>query len=60
MISFNPFDWLFGKAKDALHETTPQATGNGQAFESVKTTTVIGYVLAAGVTIYLARKVLGK
>jgi len=56
----DPLGYLFGTSEPAIHTTTPATTGSGQSFESVKTTTVIGYVIAAGVTIYLARKVLGK
>lgn len=53
----DPIGYLFGTGPK-VNQTTPQATGNGQAFQSVNTTTVIGYALAAGVVIYLARKVL--
>lgn len=56
----DPIGYVFGDRTPAFHQDTPQKTGNGQAFETVNTTKVIGYVLLAGATIYLARKVIGK
>lgn len=64
---YDPVSWIglhvFGYQSDfakkwEVHKNTPQATGSNQFLQPVKTTTVIGYVLLAGVTIYFARKVL--
>lgn len=57
-ISFNPFDYLFGSKKPSVQNTTPQSTPGGSSIATpLNTTTIAGYLILAGLTIYIVRKV---